>query len=362
MKKLRLTFLYLFIFSVGSIFSQTLQGVVLDKDTNEPLHNAVVYLDRTSFICATNTDGKFNLPVGNRIHTSLIISHVAYEKMIISDPFTELPDTVYLQETMNQLNVVTISAKKGKFTRKKMMKAFKQQFLGISVGGISCKILNEDDIILKYDEVNQILLASSNIPIEIVNKYLGYKIRWEFVESNICYKKVTLREDLIKFISIMGTASFEDLAPDNLKIQTRRNDAHKISARYFFSLIAKEKLDPQRFLLFSSDKEAEIYLAHELFTVKNDLYEENIKQIIINPKFLDDKGNITINIHQDISPSTEYPLIKSSSIFFLANKFDVDLYGNTNLGKNFALSGEMGFQRTGDILPLDYQPKDKFRW
>jgi len=43
----------------------------------------------------------------------------------------------------------------------------------------------------------------------------------------------------------------------------------------------------------------------------------------------------------------------SSEVFFLTNRFSIDDYGNPDTVDHLMLSGDMGNQRLGDMLPVD---------
>ncbi|MDR3272980.1 MAG: carboxypeptidase-like regulatory domain-containing protein [Flavobacteriaceae bacterium] len=348
MKKIIICFVGV-LFSASIVNARVLEGVVLDKKTNKPVQNALVYLDRTSFETATNADGKFRLDVNNMINTVLVISHLAYGRVIIPNPFKSLPKVIYLEEEVEQLEEVTISAAKNKYTRKQMMKVFRRQFLGASKGGKECKILNENDIVLLYNDDNT-LTAYSDVPVEIANPYLGYDIRWEIIEFKVKYKRESLSELMISSVSIIGTASLNDIAIDDNKIQQRREDIYSVSPRYFFNLLSKRELDKSNFYLHHKGIP---YPPEEMFTVVDDTIETSIKHITINPKERNDEGKTVVSVKQTFQIGIKL-FDKFSQLFFLSDAFSVDLYGNTDLIKGLLIYGEMSTQRIGDMLPLNY--------
>ncbi|MDR1170514.1 MAG: carboxypeptidase-like regulatory domain-containing protein, partial [Prevotellaceae bacterium] len=350
MKKIA-TYLALFIVFFGNIVAQNLEGIVLDAETSEPVYNALVYLDGTSFITATNTEGKFKLSVGNRINTRLVISHVSYERIIISEPFDALPEVIYLEKQVIQLDEVTVSAvSQSRYTRNQMLKAFRQQFLGKTKAGKACKILNEDDIRLKYDTVDQILYASSNVPVRIENKRLGYKLLWEIIEFKILYKK-DLREDY-PIISNTGTVIFEDLAPDNRRIAMNRREAYENSPRQFFKLIAGEKLHEHDYSLYKNDRQ---YPADKLFIVKDNPSGNTVKTVTVK-RDAEDKGEIIVDIRKFSKIGKTFTMKVASQIIFYSDTLSVDISGyEVKPMGSVLITGEMGMYRTGDILPLNYE-------
>jgi hypothetical protein len=354
MKKIITCFFTVVFLSCGSAVAQTLEGTVIDGETNEPVHNALVYLDGTSFVTATDMKGKFKLSVKNTLYTDLIVSHISYKRVVVNNPFDELPEIIFLDEKVNLLGEVTISGK-SIYTREQMLNAFRQQFLGTSRSGKACKILNEDDIILRYNTVDNILSASSSVPLEIENKYLGYKIRWEIVDFKIQYRKQTFGDIFILTVLMTGTTVFEDIEPDNKRIAERRKNIYDISSRHFFNLIANEKLSESNFSLFYRQTE---YQANELFTVLTDINDSTIKHIKVKLDINEDlavKQTISGHFYRNFQPHPP-PLVNNSYIHFLIDTFDVDSYGNTNFVRNIMFGGEMGRQRVGNLLPFEYIP------
>jgi hypothetical protein len=65
------------------------------------------------------------------------------------------------------LSEVTVTVKKSKYSRKEMLKAFRRQFLGYDQAAKECRIVNEDSLVLRYDDANKELTAFSYSPIEI---------------------------------------------------------------------------------------------------------------------------------------------------------------------------------------------------
>ncbi len=84
MKKLKLLFIFLFLFSIGNFLSAAttgkISGKVTDADTGEPLPGINVFIEGTSMGAATDIDGKFvinNIPPGTY---SVIASGVGFQR------------------------------------------------------------------------------------------------------------------------------------------------------------------------------------------------------------------------------------------------------------------------------------------
>ena len=104
MKKILLFSLFLF---STAIFSQdlSLNGIVLEKDTNFPLPGATVEIIGKEVGVVTDFDGNFEIiiSVGDKIKVSYI-GKKTVEVIVSSSPIS-----VYMEEEANELDEVTVS-------------------------------------------------------------------------------------------------------------------------------------------------------------------------------------------------------------------------------------------------------------
>lgn len=144
--------LFIYFFGIGiSCVSQTVTGIVLDAKTNKPIETATVYFDNTTLGVVTNKKGFFSIDYSNAIQSPLIISFLGYKKQVIEDYRNKKNITILLKETQEVLNEVIVNANDG-LTRKQKLRLFRREFLGVSRFGNSCRILNENDIIIRYNK------------------------------------------------------------------------------------------------------------------------------------------------------------------------------------------------------------------
>jgi hypothetical protein len=348
-----------------------LEGTVLDRETKAPVPNAMVYLDGTSIASQTDRNGKYLLFLKNIINTRLIVSCISYKKVIISNPYDKLHRTVYLDLQAIRLNEVVISAKhKSKYSRNQLLTAFKKQFLGYSKAGKSCKILNEDSLSLIYDSQNRTLAVSSPEPVEIENKHLGYRIFWEIEELKIQYGKNVLNEEN-SIIYNKGMVRFEDLTSNDSKTIARREEMYEKSSERFFNLLAEKKIKESHDssqtayqtmmshkngvndINYSFFKNRKPYSVEQIFTVYDNPSGNGKKTIVINREECDGE-EITVTVYLFFRKGKAVESF-SSPIVFSTDTIQVDLVTNTvePMGKILVL-GDMGMQRVGDMLPLDY--------
>ena len=170
-------FLLSFFIAFSSI-AQTFSGVILDEKTKNPIETASVYFDNTTIGTVSNSKGEFSISYTNAIQSSLIISYLGYNTEIISNYRQSNNVIIYLKLSNNVLNEVIISTDDG-LTREQKLKLFRKEFLGSSKFAKSCKILNEDDLILWYNKKESQLTARAKSPILIENKALQYLVSYK---------------------------------------------------------------------------------------------------------------------------------------------------------------------------------------
>ena len=188
------------ILSCCRINAQVFTGTVYDKATNQPIADVYVSFNGTTANAITDNSGKFELTVAQRVNTQLVFSHIAYNMVIIENPFDEFPEEIYMEQRINMLDDVIITTKVSPeyadpFTRAQKLRAFREQFLGNTRAGKSCMIMNESDIEFRYNAQTNTLSASSDQPIVVLNEYLGYLVSFILFDFKIEY---TVRQSLIE--------------------------------------------------------------------------------------------------------------------------------------------------------------------
>lgn len=103
-------FLLLFLVSLNT-FSQSISGIVMDGEFNEPLPFANVLIKGTTNGSTTDIDGKFNIKVDNGKYT-LVFSFVGYTSIEMSDVVVKDNKDTFIQVTLkpasNQLEDIVI--------------------------------------------------------------------------------------------------------------------------------------------------------------------------------------------------------------------------------------------------------------
>lgn len=332
MKRL-LPLIFLFFLSIG--FSQDITGLVKDSITNEPLEGVAIYYDNTTIGTTTNTKGEFSLNYNEKIKSSLIISFLGYQTSKINVfPFKENLK-IYLNESTHFLDEVLLYSNDD-WSRKLKLQEFRKHYLGKSNNGESCRILNEEEIILSYNSEEKQLVATSKAPIYIKNKNLKYLIRVELHHFEVNYSHISKdKKDLTpNYVYYSGYNFFESLenAPSERTL-IKRKMAYLGSTLHFMRSLARNRLLSDGY---------KIYLG--LSQVAPNEY------ITITP--IDDNNNVSVRLSERLN--VLYNNKKYSVFESLVSEFYIDSYGNYTPLEKIRFGGDLGKQRMGDLLPLDF--------
>lgn len=346
--------LTLFLASPADVYSQRIEGVVYDSYNQIPVSNANVYLEGATLFTITDSLGRFELKAAEKINTRLVISHISYETAFISDPFTHVADTVFLEERSLFLGEVIIG--KEKFSRDLMLKVFYKQFLGTSRSARSCEIINEDDLILYYEAEERLLSAVCYKPLRIENKYLGYILHLDLNHFNIRFRGKNIRGDDVSSVDFEGGFFFEDIRPENETIKKRRYQVFDGSSMHFLRTITKNKWKKSDQVIYR-DAEYMLYkegerlgrYAENCFTLSDTLSYKKVKL-----DYSIQQRNGTYEGRPYVAKLYVQRNQKNSELIFFSEQIIVDQSGLLVDPENVLFRGYMGTQRIGDQLPIDY--------
>lgn len=328
------------LFCVSSLISQSLKGIVLDEKTKLPIESASVYFDGTTIGTSTNDKGEFKIELVRGVTAPLIVSYLGYQKSIIS---TYSPDNFYrilLIEDLSLLDEVVISADDG-MSKALKMKHFRKEFLGKYDNGMSCTILNESDLVLRYNSKNKQLTASSRKPIVVRNQNLKYLITFDLQDFYIDYSYVDLLKEhfSVKMVSYFGTSFYKNLDTlDTRRTRRKRDKAYEGSSLHFMRALSNKRLDDDGYVVFERGFKIPTY-----------------KYITVQP--IENSTEVKVTIDKRLV--VLYDNDRQSAIQASEEGFIIDIYGNYAPIENVLFGGDLGDQRLGDSLPFDYQLMDE---
>ena len=194
--------------------AQFVKGTVIDAGSEKPLQNANVFIEGTLIGTTTDKSGNFKLHVKENFSNPLIISFVGYETETFPVKYFETNQIVRMTYKTREIDEINIHSASGSWSRNKMLRIFKEEFLGTTDNARSCKILNEDDIYLFYNENTDVLHARSMKPLIVINKMLGYRI---------IYLLETFQKSKAG-IKFKGYNVFEEIEPNLKSFKKRINE------------------------------------------------------------------------------------------------------------------------------------------
>lgn len=327
------------LFVVFSTYSQSLSGKVIDSKTGQPIVTASVYFDNSTVGTTTDDNGEFSIDYSEAIQSTLVISFLGYQTVYIADYRERRTISVGLTAAKNQLDEVYIAYDDG-LTRRQKLNLFKKELLGTTRFGKSCKILNEDDIYLRYLKTDKTLVASSNSPIVIYNRALNYEIQYDLndFELQFTYANPATNEFTFKSGYFFGTIFFRDLSKTDQRKSTlrKREKAFKGSIQHFMRALYNENLKSQDYTIFKKG-----------FVIDpKDVFEVQAADSTGGQKRVKLKSRISILYKKD----------RQSDLYLAPDveEFLVDAYGNYIPIIGVYFTGYMNQLRVGDMLPSDY--------
>lgn len=324
------------LFAINS-YSQSVSGIVFDEK-KQPLAGANIYFDGTTIATISDENGNFVLTTSGKINSLLAISYMGYQTQYISN-VTSDPLKIILTEANNTLNEVVI--KKDKFSRKEKMQLFRDEFLGRTDNAKLCVIANEDAIHFRYDIASKTMKAFSDVPLQISNPSLGYKIVYELVNFEVQFHSETLEPTTI-IRSFYAGLSYFTIDRNSEFVLKNRVKSYQGSQLHFFRSLVNDQLFNENFKLFKKNR-----------TIKQS------KMFGISDANDYKKVQISSNLKKDLDSDfkeTIYVLYghNQSSIVFLTDTFYVDKFGNNSNIEDIIFTGDFSFRKVGDMLPMNY--------
>lgn len=149
-----LFFILLYISSTGQI---VFQGIVIDKETKQPVVGANIYLKSRNGTGTTNlNNGTFVLNVpSTHISDSVVISCIGYKKTTIAISGTTKSLTIYLTPSAESIDEVVI--KKDQGAKLVLKKALRRYYQNVHYGWYTASMIQTS---LLYDSTNRIIDAT----------------------------------------------------------------------------------------------------------------------------------------------------------------------------------------------------------
>lgn len=322
-------------------FGQELRGTVRD-DNKQPLPGATVYLNGTSIWAITDENGQYQLTPSAEINTELIVSALGFEPYALPDPYARNPAQITLKPATTKLREVNVRAPL--FTRKQMLRRFREEFLGRTKAGKSCKIKNEDALYFDYDPKTFVFKTFADEPLVVENHHLGFEMEFTLVDFYINFRYKTLNPEDIRQWLLSGTTLYREF-PQSKKYDKARAKSYEGSQMQFFRLLTRGALQKENFRLYVDRWPR---APQDCFAVS---FEGGMYKVTVlaNDKDKTPEFRKTFDML--------YKNNDQSALTVRVPEFHVDKFGNYDNFEMVNFSGAITQKRAGDLLPADYQMK-----
>lgn len=242
---LRLKILLLLLLLVSTASAQkVLQGRVIDEQTNKPVEFASVYLNNTTNGTHTNDKGEFRLAVGAGTY-EVVVSFMGYEPVIFEAKGNELAPSYLVKLTPKAYNLgeVEVTATRDKEWYYNLA-VFKEHFLGKSKLGKQLKILNPEVLVITFDPQESVLDVQAKDVLLIQNPALGYTIEYLLTDFRLYF-----RDNYSYFLGYPKFTLMEGGKGKQRRWLKNREAAYNGSFMHFVRALRKQQLEEQGFNL-----------------------------------------------------------------------------------------------------------------
>jgi hypothetical protein len=352
----------------------SISGTVTDEK-GMPLHGANIFLDGTTIGISSDIDGNYKLESIPPGYYNIVFSYIGYENAVYQ--ISENNGGARIQNhqmeldlgQLEEVEVISNRIRSNENSWVSFYATFKQELLGQSQYAKQCVIENPEVLNFSFDDTNQTLRAFAQVPLQIRNDALGYRISY-FLES---FKK---QEADLRF---RGKIRFRNLEPLNGKERRdwkqNRKDCYYGSFNHFKKALLNDNLKKEGFRIYhirnlndlKTNKENEL-TESDILVFKGNHYELDFKHFIII-EYRKEKESINF-LKTSESVSTLYPeyinemgvLVRNpdnqlSIIRLLRGSVRLDLSGEIMDRFGLATYGYWSWERTADLVPINYDPK-----
>ncbi|MDG2450867.1 MAG: DUF3179 domain-containing (seleno)protein [Saprospiraceae bacterium] len=340
--------------------------VIIDKETNEPIENAHVFLSNTTYGTVSDNNGIVDLHIPSDISEDLIVSHLSYDLNLLTfhqySKF-KVGDSIYLHPSTQQLAEVEISSKISR-KRKRQLRRFYKAFFGDNKQGEKCKVLNSE--VLRFEESNGGFKASADDILKIENPFLGYKI-------NYLLQYLKIEEN--GSIEFLGRSHYIDWIEnfEETEIVKNRSNTYVNSAKHFFRTIIDNSYTKLGYELEQVNyKDGSFYIEKSLhrdsifqasksgkkFTLKFDNYLQIINKNKSNVSYAASgvrPGGLE-STRFGTTGSTEKAIVEfqTSHLYKLSPYIILNEYGNVLNTKDIREYGYWAERKLAHQLPFDF--------
>ncbi len=340
-------------------------GRVTNFITGAPIHNVNVFLINTTRGAATDEQGMYsieNIPLGNY---EIVASMIGYEVESLEIRLVESIDKTFnfqLRSKVIMAPPIEVEANSPRLW-KGYLKEFQKTFLGTSSNSSKTQILNPEVLDFIINEESVTLSASSDQPLQIVNRALGYRSETHLVSFSSGYAN-----GVDKYVH---KSRFQVMPPKDEKErknwEKNRLKTYRGSQRHFFAALIAGKHEEEGFKVYNvsemSNSNVGIFVKKVspediLFPgdrpFEKKLSFSNYLKVIYTKERVSNEYIHSMRLERNTLISESKDRRQISWIKMEHDTTIVNIQGH--IYNSFALTtyGYWAWERFADVLPLDY--------
>lgn len=400
-----ITFLLIFCLSLPALCQINIEGRVVDANDKKPLLFANVFISNTTKGQQTDEKGRFkltNVPSGT---LDLVISYVGYKTFSLQLKADTLKKPLLIMLNADAIELQGVTVKRIKDGFKKYFYLFEEGFMGKTEFSKDCKLKNPKALNFSMDNNDSELVIRAEEPLIIENKALGYVVKYQLEEFRYHFKE--------RYMSYWGYPFFEEVKTKSDRRQKQwvenRNKAYYGSAIHFFKALTEQKLNEEGYAVYKLIREKKKMFSVPLVAEKRDSTGNLISEAS-KEKMMVDSTDIKLKVNQSLkklatsgfsgyvqylvrTPLKETELINrhedifaldfTDYLYIVYNKeFEEPQFleaGQKNIPQTSIMAmlespalveknghlinplavvfeGRWGYEKIGELLPLDYLP------
>jgi hypothetical protein len=352
----RILFLpFLLILSILGSAQFTVNGVVLDSTSREPLNAASVFCQNTTLGTTTNKQGEFSLQLRSGGY-DLIFTYTGYKTQIIRiTGETSRFEILMIKEDKSLGEVVITSSNEVKDGWEKYGAFFLDHFIGSTPNAAKCELKNPEALKFYFLKRSNKLRVLATEPLQIENRALGYNIRYQ-LDSFIYFYNTSINSyrGYCLYSEMEGTDSLKRVWTSNRKnayygsrLQFMRSYYDSTLVEDGWTLGMMDEKDEDKFFKVNNPYDTTYYGAIDSSTEVEIWYPRKISVTYTKkrpePEYLK-KYNLPKNILLQIT----YVDLKDA-IAIKENGYYYDQ-------RNWVTQGYWTWKNLADELPYDYTP------
>lgn len=338
-----------------SLFAQSIiKGTVTTAKTGKPLPGVNVYLAGTTYGQSTTRNGHYKIIIPSSRSYDLIFSFVGYKKQIHHvelSSFSSITLDVEMEEKVEELEEIEVKASNKEW--KQQLNLFFDKFIGRTE--YAREVIIENPWVLNFTERNNILIATSEKPIIVINRALGYRLYIELIRfewpkykhqggiyviytkyeplspegetQRHTWKKNRMKSYLGSFNHFLNSLYHNDLENNNFSVNGSRNLSHLSNGQTKYQLLTQgvSQNSPRNFKGFELSQRLEIDF-----------------EVTTEYQFNDTLHSLSVEKHGAVEANTR------------EQTFFIDKYGSLLDPTSLKVYGSWSDERVANSLPTNY--------